>query len=136
MAESDPCAAPLDRIHIRDLLLRCIVGVYERERREKQDVNIQITLYADLRKAGASDRLEDTVDYRAIKKKVVAAVEQSAFLLVERLAERVAEVCLDGDPRVRRVRVIVEKPGALRYARTVAVEIVRDRETHGAQAPR
>jgi FolB domain-containing protein len=121
----------LDRIHIRGLLVRCIVGVYPEERQEKQDVNIEITLYADLRAACKSDRIEDTADYKTIKKKVVAAAEQSSFFLVERLAERIAEVCLE-DPRVLRVRVLVEKPGALRFARAVAVEIHRERENDGS----
>lgn len=120
--------AALDRIHIRDLLVRCIVGIYEGERLEKQDVIINITLHADLRKACQSDSLEDTVDYKAIKKKVIAAVEASSFLLVERLAERIAEVCLD-NPKVCRATVLVEKPGALRFARTVGVEITRDKQS-------
>jgi len=114
-----------DQIHIRDLAARCIVGLYDHERREKQDVVVNITLYGDLRQAGRSDRLEDTIDYKAIKQRVIAAVEGSSFFLVERLAEEVARVCL-GDAKVRRVRVLVEKPGALRFARTVGVEIVRD----------
>lgn len=119
-------AERFDQIHIRDLRLRCIVGVYPEERREKQDVTIQVTLWADLRRAGQSDRIEDTVDYRTVKKQVVALVEESTFNLVERLAERIAEICLN-NAGVRRARVVVEKPGALRFARTVAVEIVRDR---------
>jgi FolB domain-containing protein len=115
---------PLDAIHVRDLLARCIVGVNDDERTSPQDVVVNLTLYADLRRAGASDDLRDTVDYQAVKKEVLAAVEASSYLLLERLAERVAEVCLaHGD--VRRVRVLVEKPGALRFARTVGVEIVR-----------
>ena len=118
---------PTDRIHIRDLCLRCIVGIYPQERREKQDVVLQITLHADCRKAGQSDRIEDTVDYKAIKKSVVAMVEASQCLLVERLAQQVADLCL-ADPGVQAVDVTVEKPGALRFARTVAVEIHRRRQ--------
>lgn len=120
----------LDKIHIRDLLLRCVVGVYEWERREKQDVLLNITLYVDLRTACRTDRIEDTVDYTAIRKKVAGMVESSSYGLVERLAERVAEVCL-GDPRVQRVEVLVEKPGALRCARSAGVEIVRERGSDG-----
>ncbi|MFO7899157.1 MAG: dihydroneopterin aldolase, partial [Planctomycetota bacterium] len=118
---------PLDRIHIGDLLLRCIVGVRDWERREKQNVNVNITLFADLRTPGRTDRIEDTVDYVAIKKKVIALAENSSFYLIERLAQRIAETCLE-DRRVERVAVRLEKPGALRFARTVSVEIVRDRE--------
>jgi dihydroneopterin aldolase/D-erythro-7,8-dihydroneopterin triphosphate epimerase len=116
---------PLDRIHIRDLLLRCIVGIYPEERRAKQDVVINLTLFADLAAAGRSDRIEDTVDYKAIKKDIIAYVENSECHLIEHLAERIAATCLK-DTRVRRVRVLVEKPGALRFARTVGVEIERE----------
>ncbi len=114
----------LDKIHIRDLRLRCIIGVYPEERTNKQDVNIQITLFTDLRRAGQSDDLNDTVDYKTIKRKVVDMVEQSSFILVERLAQAIADICLEA-PRVEKVRITVEKPGALRFARTVAVEIER-----------
>ena len=116
----------LDMLHIRDLRLRCIIGINPEEREKKQDVEINITLYADLRKAARMDAIEDTVDYKAIKLKVVAEVEASSFLLLERLAEQVARICL-ADASVERVRVLIEKPGALRFARTVGVEIIRDR---------
>jgi len=117
---------PLDRIHIRDLAARCIVGINRDERRKKQDVTIDITLYADLRRAGQTDRIEDTVDYKAVKRDVLEMVESSCYLLVERLGERIAEICLSHEG-VRKVRVLVEKPGALRFARTVGVEILRAR---------
>ena len=116
----------LDMIHIRDLRLRCIVGINPEERQKKQDVGIHITLYADLRTAGKTDAIGDTVDYKSIKLRVVEEVEASSFYLVERLAEHVARICL-ADPKVVRARVLVEKPGALRFARTVGVEVVRDR---------
>jgi len=115
----------LDRIHIRDLRSRCLVGVNPDERVNKQDVVVNITLYADLRKAGRSDDIADTVDYKAVEQTVLALVEGSSFLLVERLAEAVAEACL-AQAGVRRVRVLVEKPAALWFARTVGVEIVRE----------
>lgn len=116
----------MDRIRICDLLVRCILGINEKERHEKQDVVINLTLYADLDKAGKSDRIEDTVDYRALKKRVLAMVESSQFFLVEALAEAVAELCL-GQQGVRQVDVSVEKPHALRFARSVAVDITRKR---------
>jgi FolB domain-containing protein len=117
----------MDRILISDLLVRCIVGINEDERLEKQDVLINLALSADLSKAGRSDRFEDAVDYRAIKKKVVAMAESSKFFLVEALAEAVAAVCLE-HPAVAEVRVRVEKPTALRFARSVGVEITRERK--------
>ena len=120
----------LDKIHIRDLLIRCIVGIYDWEREKKQDVLINITLYADLKTACQTDRIEDTVDYKAIKQKVVNMVESSSYMLVERLAERVAEICLE-NPQVQRVKVLVDKTGALRFARSVGIEIVREQKSEG-----
>ena len=117
---------PADRIYIRDLALRCIVGVNPEERAKVQDVVVNITLEADLSRAGSSDDLADTVDYKALKLAVVAEVEASSYFLVERLAERIAEICLSHE-RVEAARVLVEKPGALRFARTVGVEVVRRR---------
>ena len=116
-----------DRIYIRDLYLRCIVGIYEEERRGKQDVTLNITLHVDLRQAGRTDRIEHTVDYKAIKNQVVGMVEESEFFLIEKLAEEAAAICL-GFPGVAAVEVMVDKPGALRYARSVAVHIFRQRE--------
>jgi len=116
-----------DEIRIQDLNLRCIVGVYPEERGRKQNVVIQVRLEADLGPASVSDKLEDTVDYKAIKKRIVAEVECSAFQLIERLAGRVVEICLEA-PGVRAVEVEVGKPGALRFARTVSVVLRRRRE--------
>jgi D-erythro-7,8-dihydroneopterin triphosphate epimerase len=117
----------MDRILISDLAVRCIIGVNEEERRERQDVVINLAIYADLRKAGQSDRFEDAVDYRAIKKRIVSMVENSRYYLVEAMAEAIAKICLD-HPAVIEVQVRVDKPGALRFARSVGVEITRERE--------
>jgi FolB domain-containing protein len=116
-----------DRIHIRDLLLRCIIGIRDWERKAPQNVNINITLHTDFSKASITDDIADTVDYVTIKKNVIEKVETSSFKLVERLAQVIAETCLE-DERVKRVDVVLSKPGALRFARTVAVEITRSRE--------
>ncbi len=113
-----------DRIVINDLSVRCIVGINEDERREKQDVLINISLYADLAKAGRNDRFEDAVDYRAVKKEIVGMVERSSYHLVEALAEAIADLCLRHFG-VLRVKVRVDKPTALRFARSVGVEITR-----------
>ena len=119
-----------DKIYIRDLSIRCIIGVNQDERTEKQDVVINVILFTDTRKAGQSDNLEDSVDYKMVKKALLSLVENSAFLLIEKLAEEIAKVCLI-DSKVQKVNVIVDKPGVLRYTRSVAVEIVRTRESYG-----
>jgi FolB domain-containing protein len=118
----------MDRILISDLSARCILGVNEDERREKQDVVINLSIFADLSRAAASDRIEEAVDYRSLKKRILTMVEASRYQLVEALAEAVARICL-AEPGIIKVKVRVEKPGALRFARSVGVEIIRPRET-------
>ncbi len=106
--------------------MRCIIGINDEERREKQDVLINITLHADLREAGRTDDFTATIDYKAVKSRVVDIVEQSSYFLVEALAEAVAQACLSFQG-VQQTDVSVEKPGALRYARSAGVEITRGR---------
>ncbi len=118
---------PADKIHVQDLLLRCILGVNPEERVKKQDVVLNLTLWADLSLPARTDRIEDTLDYKNLKKRVVDLVEGSSFLLVEALAGAVADLCLEV-PLVRAVRVRVDKPGALRFAKSVAVEIFREKK--------
>ena len=118
----------LDRIHIRNLSARCIVGIRDWERKKRQDISIDITLYADLSRACLSDNIEDTVDYHLLKNSIIEMVEGSRFHLIERLAESIAELCL-AQPQVVRVDVTVDKPGALRFARSVAVAFTRYKET-------
>lgn len=116
----------MDKIIISDLSLRAVIGVYPEERREKQDVVLNIELECDLRAAGGSDDLTDTIDYKNLKKSILALLERSRFQLIESIAEAVAGLCLE-DTRIMAVRIRVDKPGALRFARTVAVEIERRR---------
>jgi FolB domain-containing protein len=116
-----------DRIEIKDLLLRGIVGINEWERKNRQDILINITLFGDLSPSGESDDIADTINYRTVTKKVIQHVENSQRFTVEALAADIARICL-GEAGVKRARVRVEKPGALRFARSVGVEIERSRE--------
>jgi dihydroneopterin aldolase/D-erythro-7,8-dihydroneopterin triphosphate epimerase len=116
----------MDRILIKDLMLRCILGLSEEERREKQDVLINLILWADLKAAAASDRIEDTVDYAALKKRIITLIEGSQYHLAETLADRIASLCLE-QSAVQQVQVTLEKPTALRFAHSVGVEIIRSR---------
>jgi dihydroneopterin aldolase/D-erythro-7,8-dihydroneopterin triphosphate epimerase len=115
-----------DRIFIRDLSLRCIIGIYPDERREKQDVIINVVMEADLSAAPLSDAIEDTVNYKSIKKEIMQMVEASDYNLIETMASRILDICLK-DGKVQRATVTVDKPGALRFARSVAVEMSRQR---------
>ena len=85
----------VDRIIITDIRARCIVGVNKDERTQKQDVTLNLSIYADLRKPGRSDMFEDAIDCRAIKKRVLNPVEISKYFLLEALAEAVAAACLE-----------------------------------------
>ncbi len=116
----------MDRILIKDLLARCIIGANEAERHDRQNVIVNLVLWTDLSKGGKSDRIADTLDYRTVRNAVMDMVESSKFHLIEALAERIAEVCL-AEPRVQKVRVTVEKPSALRFGKSVGVEIERER---------
>lgn len=118
----------MDKIFIRDLALRCIIGIYPEERREKQDVVINVEMHCDLRKAGMSDDLNDTVDYKSIKKAILKLVEESRFQLIETMAEKIAAIALSAE-KVQAVVVTVDKPGALRFAKSSAVEITRARNS-------
>lgn len=117
----------MDKIIIKDLLVRGIIGVNDWERESLQDILINIEIEADLSKAGGSDEVEDSINYRTVAKRVIAHTESAKRLTVEALAADLAELCLE-DPRATTARVRVEKPGALRFARSVGVEIERKRK--------
>lgn len=117
----------LDRLRIRELVVRSRVGVTAAERRKPQEIVLTLTLYADLGRACRHDRFADTVDYKAIKLRILDVVERTSFRLIERLAQRVADLAFE-DGRVMRVDVLVQKPGALRFARCSEVEITRERK--------
>lgn len=116
-----------DRIEIKDLLLRGILGINDWERENRQDILINITLFGDLSTAGESDDIADTINYRTVTKNVIELVENRQPFTVEALAADIARICLK-QSGVRRARVRVEKPGALRFARSVGVEIERRAE--------
>ncbi len=120
----------LDQIHIRDLVVSGILGINPDERIHRQDIMVNVTLWADTRDAAGSDDIEDAVNYRTTTKAIVAHVEAGDPMLVERLVAEIAGICLDADSRVEEVEVAVEKPGALRFARSVGV-IIRRRRHEG-----
>jgi len=118
---------PLDRIEIKDLLVRSIVGINENERRKRQDILLNLVMFTDIRTSGESDDITQTVNYRTVAKSIIKTVEDSSFFTVEKLATEVARLVLD-EHDVLQVTVSVEKPGALRFARSVGVTITRTPE--------
>ena len=114
----------MDKIIISDLLVRGIIGINDSERVNEQDILINITLLTDTRAAGSSDTLTDSVNYRTVAKAAIAQAQTAKRFTVEALAEDIAAICLE-QPNVSAATVRIEKPGAVRYARSVGVEIER-----------
>jgi FolB domain-containing protein len=115
----------MDTIVLSKLALLCIIGTQEAERSRRQPVIATISLTVDLQAAGASDALADTVDYQSLENEILALAEQSRCVLLERLAQLVAECCL-GQPLVSSVTVRLEKPNAPIQS-NIALEITRTR---------
>lgn len=115
-----------DKILIRDLLVRGIIGLNDWEREKKQDILINLALEVDVRAAAESDDIKDSLNYRSLTKAIVTHVESSARFLVEALASDIARIAIL-DFGADRAQVRVEKPGALRFAQSVGVEIERSR---------
>jgi dihydroneopterin aldolase len=114
----------VDIIFIRGLRIATIIGINDWEQHIKQTVIIDLELGADIGKAAATDRIENTLNYKAITKQVVKFVSESRFQLVETLADQVAKLLLKEFP-ILWLRLTLNKPGALRDARDVGVIIER-----------
>lgn len=122
----------MDKILIKNLLVRGIVGINPEERVNKQDILITITMFASIRQAGQSDDINDAVNYKNVAKRVIQHVENSADFLVEKLITDIARLILT-EFFVQKVVVKLEKPGALRFAQSVGVEIERTRKDFGLE---
>jgi dihydroneopterin aldolase len=114
----------MDKIFITALTAEAVIGIYDWEREIKQRLEVDLEVWKDLGAAAASDAIEDTLNYKAVAKRVLAFVEASRFRLVEALAGEIARIVLE-EFGVARVRVTVHKPGAIRHSRDVGVVIER-----------
>ena len=117
----------MDKVIIKNLLARGIIGVNDWERKRAQNILINITLFTDTRRAAETDNLEDCVNYSTMSKKLLAHAETVNRITVEALANDLARLCLE-EKGVLKVMVRVEKPGAVRFAESVGVEIERSRD--------
>jgi dihydroneopterin aldolase len=118
----------MDIIFLRELKIETVIGVFDWEREIKQTVVLDLDMAADIRKAASTDNLDDTLNYKAVAKRLIDFVSHSKFKLVETLAERVAEIILT-EFSVPWVRLQVNKRGAVRGARDVGVIIERGVKT-------
>jgi dihydroneopterin aldolase len=118
----------MDTIFLRDLRIRTIVGIWEWERRLPQVVSIDLDMAADIRRAAGSDQIGDTLDYKAVTRRIKAFVADSRFNLIETMAEQIAGIIID-EFGVPWVRVAVHKPWAIRGSRDVGLVIERGART-------
>jgi FolB domain-containing protein len=116
----------LDRVLIKDLTVDGIIGINPDERITKQQILVNAELFTDTSIAAVTDDIDDAVNYRTITKAMIAHIEAGEPMLVERLVQELADICLS-DQRVQKVTISVEKPGALRFARSVGIRITRSR---------
>ncbi|MDR9388850.1 MAG: dihydroneopterin aldolase [Wenzhouxiangella sp.] len=114
----------MDIVFVSDLDIETVIGIFDWEREIKQTVRLNIEMNADVAKAALTDHIDDTLDYKAVSKRLIGFVESAEFGLVETLAERCAEIILNEFP-VQWVRLKLDKPGAVRGSRSVGIIIER-----------
>jgi dihydroneopterin aldolase len=114
----------MDIIFLNNLKVDTVIGIYDWERKIKQSVIIDLEMATDIAKAAATDAIEDTLDYKAVAKRLIAFVSESEFQLVETLTERIAEIVLN-EFNVPWIKVRLNKQGAVRGARDVGIIIER-----------
>lgn len=114
----------MDIVYIRDLRIETVIGIYDWEREVRQTVSLDLEMATDIRKAAQSDSIEDTLNYKAVAKRLIQFVGDSQFQLVETLSERCAELVL-GEFDVSWLRLRLSKPGAVRGSRDVGIIIER-----------
>ena len=117
----------MDIVFLHDLKVDCVIGIFDWERRIRQTLHVSLDMAADIKRAAATDRIEDTLDYKAMAKRIVEFANASQFQLVETLAEKIAALVLT-EFKVPWVRVRVNKKGAVRNADDVGVIIERGKK--------
>jgi len=119
----------MDIIFLNDLRIETVIGIFDWERSIRQTVSIDLQMGTDIRKASAADDINDTLDYKAVAKRLIEFVGKSEFGLVETLAENIARIVIR-EFEVPWIRVTLNKPGAIRGARDVGVLIERRMEDY------
>ncbi|MFC1688817.1 dihydroneopterin aldolase [Pseudomonadota bacterium] len=117
-----------DRVFVENLTVETVIGIFDWEREIRQAVSLDLEMEFDIRRAAETDSIEDTLDYKAVSKRLIRFIEQSEFQLVETLAEKCAAIVLDEFP-VAHLRLRLSKPGAVRGSSAVGVIIERSKTT-------
>ena len=118
-----------DKIYVEDLRVKATIGIFDWEKKIKQEVSISYEIPHDNKKAATADTIEATTDYKSITKAIIAFVESNKFELVETFAERIAEMVIK-DFNIAEIRLRVSKPGALRFSKDVGVIIERNKSSY------
>ena len=124
----------MDIIFLSGLTTECIIGIWDWERRVKQKIVVDLEMGADIRRAAGSDRIDDTLDYKSVSKRLLQFISESEFQLVETLTERIAQIIVT-EFNVPAVKVRLNKQGALRGSRDVGIQIERSSRDYGGCAP-
>jgi len=114
----------MDIVYIRELEIETIIGIYDWEREQKQVVSLDLEMGTDISAAARSEDIENTLDYKAVAKRLIEFIEGSEFFLVETMAERIAEIVLE-EFSVPWLKLRVGKPGAVTASKDVGVIIER-----------
>lgn len=117
----------MDKIFLKELTTETVIGIFDWEREVKQTIAIDLEMSADIRRAARTDSIKDTLNYKAVAKRLLAFIQESRYQLVETLAEEIARLVLTEFP-VEWVKVTLHKPGAIRHSRDVGVMIERSRQ--------
>ena len=117
----------MDIVFIRELKIETVVGIYDWERRIQQTVTLDIDMGTDIARAARSDRIEDTLDYKSVAKRLIQYVGETEFQLVETLAEKVAELVMQ-EFKVSWIKVTLHKPGAVSGSKSVGIIIERGKQ--------
>lgn len=114
----------MDIVYIRDLKVDTVIGIYDWEREIRQTISLDLEMSFDISRAGQTDNIEHTLDYKSVGKRLISFIEDSEFQLVESLAEKCAEIVLN-EFEVQKIKLRLSKPGALRGSKDVGVIIER-----------
>ncbi|WP_409525320.1 dihydroneopterin aldolase [Nitrincola sp. MINF-07-Sa-05] len=114
----------MDLVYIRELQVETIIGIYDWERQVRQTVSLDLEMGTDIRAAAATEDIENTLNYKSVSKRLISFISESEFLLVETMAEEIAQLVLD-EFSVPWLRLRLSKPGAVRGAKDVGVIIER-----------
>jgi FolB domain-containing protein len=120
----------MDKVYIQNLHATVILGIHDWERVTLRVIIINATMFTDTHSAAQSDDIADCVNYSDMSKKLRAHAESAARMTIEALANDLAEICLQ-EPRVVKVILRVDKPGAVAEADSVAVEVEREKQAQG-----